>query len=93
MQPPDSPGGTYTATFTKVDPPHEFRWAGGIRGLLEYEHAFIIEPIDGGRVRFTQREPFTGVLTPLFWILFIRFTRRGFEALNQALKERAEGGS
>ena len=39
---------------------------------------------------FVQREEFRGLLVPLFSRSLDTDTRRGFEAMNQALKERAE---
>ena len=40
--------------------------------------------------RFTQREEFRGVLVPLLWKQLDTRTRAGFEAMNEALKARAE---
>ncbi|HVD10636.1 MAG TPA: hypothetical protein VNB88_08330, partial [Gaiellaceae bacterium] len=53
------------------------------------EHSFSIERIDDSRVRFVQAERFTGVLVPLFG-KSLEKTRRGFTAMNEALKRRAE---
>jgi hypothetical protein len=53
------------------------------------EHVFQLESVGEGKTRFTQAERFSGVLVPLFGF-FIGRTERGFEAMNQALKARAE---
>ena len=37
-----------------------------------------------------QREEFRGVLVPFFWKSLDTHTRQGFEAMNAALKQRAE---
>ena len=72
--------------------PHEIRWRG--RFLAEWlgrgDHLFAIEPAGPGRVRFVQREAFSGILPRLARGLLERETRRGFELMNRALKERAE---
>jgi len=59
-------------------------------GLFDGEHIFTIENLDANRVRFTQREVFTGLLVPLFARSLDTDTRRGFEEMNQVLKSRAE---
>jgi hypothetical protein len=33
--------------------------------LFDGEHIFAVEPIDGGKTRFVQRELFSGLLVPL----------------------------
>lgn len=70
----------------------ELRWLGtlGPRGLFDGKHSFRIAPLSEGRVRFLQSERFTGLLVPLLMLLVRNSTRRGFEAMNQALKLRAE---
>jgi hypothetical protein len=49
-----------------------------------------LESIDGGRTRLTQREVFTCVLVPLFARSLDDGMKKGFEAMNLALKGRAE---
>lgn len=67
----------------------ELRWLGRLwlPGIFDGEHIFEIEPVDADRVRFVQCEQFNGILVPFF---NLDGTRRGFEAMNRALKERAE---
>jgi hypothetical protein len=77
-----------------VAPGREFAWLGrlGIPGLFDGEHRFRIEPLaDGGRVRFVHEEHFRGILVPLLWGKLDTETRRGFEQMNEALKQRVEG--
>ena len=73
-------------------PSQELRWLGqlGVPGLFDGEHRFRIEPLGTNRVRFIQDEHFTGLLTPLVLHFIGRSTRQGFEAMNIALKARAE---
>jgi hypothetical protein len=90
--PPGARGMTFTPTVTRVVPERELRWLGHllIPGVFDGEHIFEIEPVQAHRVRFRQRELFGGVLVPLLWRTLETRTRRGFEAMNAALKRRVE---
>ncbi len=93
LQVPGGMGMTIKPELLKVEPNRELRWLGHllVTGLFDGEHIFEIEPLEGDRVRFVQREVFTGVLVPLFAIMGVfRGTLRGFHAMNVALKERSE---
>jgi hypothetical protein len=92
LQPSGGRAMTFRPTVLKAEPGRELRWLGhlGVKGLFDGEHIFTIEPIDDNRVRFVQREVFTGLLVPLFAASLEGDTRRGFEEMNRALKERAE---
>ncbi len=70
----------------------ELRWQGRFlfRGLLDGEHSFVIEPLADGKVRFKHGEQFSGILVGLFRASLDRDTKRGFEEMNRALKQRAE---
>jgi hypothetical protein len=93
LQPPDSKPMTFKPTCLKLVKDKEFRWLGRLwmPGLFDGEHIF--ELIDNGnhRIRFVQREKFKGLLVPLLWKQLDTGTRKGFELMNQKLKERAEG--
>ena len=83
---------TLKPTIVKLDHGREFRWLGhlGMRGLFDGEHAFRDTAEDAGRCRFEHFETFTGILsTPVMWMVGAA-TRQGFEAMNRALKARAE---
>ncbi len=94
----EQPGGmamTFKPTVVKTEPNKELRWLRHLMmpGLFDGEHIFTIEPADENKVRFVQREEFKGILVPLFGLMGIfKSSKRGFEALNKALKERAEKG-
>ena len=79
-------------TVLAAAPSQELRWVGhnGVPGLFDGEHRFRIEPLAADRVRFVQEERFTGLLAPLVLRFIERSTRQGFEAMNLALKARAE---
>jgi hypothetical protein len=92
IHPSGANGMTFRPTILKAEPNRELRWIGHllVSGLFDGEHIFTIEPLGKNRVRFVQREIFTGLLVPLFARGLDTDTRRGFEEMNQALKVRAE---
>ncbi len=68
----------------------------GEAAVFDGEHSFQLSSITDGGTHFVQREQFRGLLVPLLWDSISTNTKRGFEAMNAALKERAEaegGGS
>jgi hypothetical protein len=95
LEPSGSRGITFRPKVLNAEANHELRWLGHlvVRGLFDGEHSFTIEPLGETRVRFVQREVFRGLLVPLFSGSLDRDTRRGFEEMNRALKERAEAGA
>ena len=92
IQPSGAPGMTFRPRVLAADRPRELRWSGRLimRGLFDGEHCFAIHALQDGRARFEQSERFTGILVPLFRASLDRDTRRGFEEMNLALKERVE---
>jgi len=76
----------------RVVPHRELAWRGSlpVPGLFTGEHIFEIEALGDQRVRFRHREKFSGLLVPLMSRMLDGQTRRGFEAMNEALKARAE---
>jgi hypothetical protein len=52
-------------------------------------HRFEVTPNDDGTTSFVQSETFSGVTIP-FAASVLEDTRRGFEALNAAIKARSE---
>ena len=92
IQPSGASGMTFRPTVLKVEPNRELRWLGHLLmpGLFDGEHILTIESLAENRVRFVQREIFTGILVPLFAHGLDTDTRRGFEEMNRALKARAE---
>ena len=95
LTPPGSGGMTFKPTVLKVDAGKELRWLGRllVRGLFDGEHYFLIEPLEGGGIRFVHGELMMGLLVPLIGLLgILKSTEAGFEEMNRALKERAESG-
>jgi hypothetical protein len=93
IRPPGQRPMRFRPAVVKLDPGVELRWLGhlGVPGIFDGEHGFRIEPEGDGRCRFAHFEIFKGVLAgPILWLAGDA-TRRGFEAMNLALKARAEG--
>ena len=79
-------------TVTKVEPNRELRWKYHVMMpfLFQGEHSMIIELLGENRVRFVDREIFNGLLIPLQAKDIDINSKRGFEAMDQALKARVE---
>ena len=92
IKPPGGMAMTLRPTVLAAAPGRELRWLGHllVPGLFDGEHGFRIEPLGPDRVRFVQEERFTGLLAPLVLRFVERDTQQGFEAMNRALKARAE---
>jgi hypothetical protein len=91
-----STGGTATLhpTVETAEPGRELRWLEhyhDVSGLADGRRRFLIEPSGPGRVRFTQAETFRGIAVP-FLHGTLRASCSGFDAMNAALKNRAESG-
>jgi hypothetical protein len=80
----------FHATVLDSEENRRLHWRGHVLApwLACGEHWFAIEPAGEGRVRFVQRERFTGLLPRLGARLLAREARRGFEAMNAALARR-----
>jgi hypothetical protein len=91
-QPSGTRGMTHRPTVLQVHRNHELRWITRVLSpcLFKGEHIFTIEPIGPERIRFVQREIFTGLFVPLLKHRLDIVTRRGFEEMNLALRLRAE---
>jgi hypothetical protein len=92
IQPSGARGMTFKPVVLKAEPGRELHWLGRlfVPKLFDGEHILTIEPLDAHRVRFIQREIFTGILIPFFAHSLDTDTQRGFEEMNQAIKVRAE---
>ncbi len=90
---PQSKPMTVSPTVVKLVEGRTFGWKGrlGIPGIFDGEHSFELEDLGGGRTRLKHFENFTGLLVPVMKKMLDDKTRRGFESMNSALKERVEG--
>jgi hypothetical protein len=88
------PGGrpmSFRPTITAVEQGERLEWLGrvGVPGIFDGRHSFRLQAIGPDRTRLTQAEEFSGVLVPLTRSV-LQKTRAGFEAMNEALRLRAE---
>jgi len=95
LTPPRGRAMTFKPKVKLVSPGKELRWLGhlGVPGLFDGEHIFEIHARGPKTTRFVQREEFGGLLVPMFWKTLDTDTREGFEAMNMALKQRAEAAA
>lgn len=89
--PPGKSGMRFKPTILAVKSERELRWFGRLLlpGVFDGEHYFLLEPVGLERTRLTQGEKFSGILVGAFGGT-LSATKDGFEAMNVALKQRAE---
>ncbi len=89
IEPPNAKGMTFKPKVLAYETNKELRWIGHLlfSGLFDGEHKF--ELIDNGNetTTFRQSEKFTGIFVGL---LNLENTKKGFEAMNEKLKELSE---
>jgi len=92
LEPDSMPAFVIRPKLIRVDPERELRWRGrlGFPGLFDGEHAFIIESVGVDRLRFTQRERFSGLLALGTLTLIERRLRESFRTMNERLRQRSE---
>ncbi len=92
IEPPGASGMTFKPTLLVVQEFKELRWLGHLwfRGLFDGEHIFELYENTDGSTTFVQREKFSGILISLFSTMLDVNTVAGFEAMNKALKSKAE---
>ncbi|MBN1928788.1 MAG: SRPBCC domain-containing protein [Chlorobiaceae bacterium] len=62
-----------------------------LRGLFEAHHWFELHPLDSGRrTRFVHGETFAGLFAAPILGMLLPLFRQGYDAMNRALKNRAE---
>ena len=83
---------TFHPKWLIVNKNEELRWLGVlfIAGLFDGEHVFELKELSPGKTLFIQKEKFKGLLVPFLWRDLNLKTRKGFEQMNQKLKELAE---
>ena len=89
---PDSQGLKLHCTVARNQPNRELSWKYHVTHPLLFrgEHIFTIEPLGENSVRFTDCEEFNGLLVFTQAKDIDTNTKRGFEAMDKALKARAE---
>ncbi|WP_348550706.1 SRPBCC domain-containing protein [Acidithiobacillus sp.] len=92
IQPEDRGAMIFRPRVLTVIAQQELRWLGrlGFPDLFDGKHYFQLTAFGNGQTRFIQGEKFSGVLVGLFLHRMEAATKAGFDAMNRALKERAE---
>ncbi len=92
ISPPGGKPMRFKPTVTKYEAGRALSWLGsiGFKGIFDGEHIFTCEALDESKSVFTQKENFSGILVPLLWNSMYAKTLKGFELMNQQLKERSE---
>ncbi len=92
LRPPGSRAMTIAPRVSIVDAGRAFAWRRKLltNALFVGEHRFEVVPVDDQHVRFVHAEQFSGLLVPPLKKMLNTGARAGFEAMNRALKERAE---
>lgn len=93
--PPGGKAMTFRPKVLVAEANTELRWLGRLLfpGLFDGEHYFRLSSLGTDKTHFIHGEKFSGILVPLLKSQLESGTRAGFEAMNQALKARAESAS
>jgi hypothetical protein len=89
---PDGKGLKLHCTVARYQPNRQLSWTYHVMNPLLFrgEHIFTIESLGENQVRFIDREEFNGLLVPFQAKDIDTNTKKGFEAMDKALKGRAE---
>jgi hypothetical protein len=77
---------TVKVKIVGADPGAELRWASSLPGIITGEHSFVLTALNGG-TRLVQAEIYGGLLAAT---VSVPRTETAFQALNEALRQRAE---
>ncbi len=93
LTPPGGKTMTFKPTVQVFEEGRELTWLGRVLvpGIFDGRHTLRVDERNGGST-FTQREQFTGIISGLLMRSIGEKTEKGFQAMNDALKERAEAG-
>ncbi|MCW2763145.1 MAG: hypothetical protein JWR85_3346 [Marmoricola sp.] len=91
IAPPGARPMSFRPTITEVSQGERLEWIGRVLmpGIFDGRHSFRLEAIGDDRTRLTQTEQFSGLLVAVTGGMLAK-TQAGFEAMNEALRERAE---
>jgi hypothetical protein len=89
IEPLNSKGMTFKPKVISFVTNKELKWLGHLlfKGLFDGEHKFELIDNGNGTTTFKQSEKFKGIFVGL---LNLENTKKGFEAMNEKLKELAE---
>jgi hypothetical protein len=91
IAPPGGRSMMFRPTITEVSEGERLEWVGRVLmpGIFDGRHSFWLEAIGDDRTRLTQAEQFSGLLVAVTGGMLAK-TQAGFEAMNEALRVRAE---
>ena len=82
---------TFTPVIKIYDDYERIEWLGtGISGMFKGRHYFYLSDTDDGNTKMVHGEKFSGFLAGVILLVIGEDTRINFEAMNEAMKERAE---
>ncbi|HUH75108.1 MAG TPA: SRPBCC domain-containing protein [Chitinophagales bacterium] len=92
VAPPEESAMVFKPKILVFEEEKELRWLGHFlfKGLFDGEHKFELISTKDGKTLFRQSEVFNGLLVPLLAKQLDNNTKRGFELMNQKLKEISE---
>lgn len=92
IEPPRARSMTFKPIVMTYETNKEFSWLGSLlfKGLFDGTHKFELVDNKNGTTTFIQSEKFTGILVPIFAKQLDNNTKKGFEQMNQKLKQMAE---
>ena len=92
MQNPGGKAMTLKPIVTEAQEGHVFEWLGRLvaPGIFDGRHRFELSATPSGGTRLVHSERFNGILVRLMKKSLDTKTLAGFEAMNAALKDRAE---
>jgi len=92
LRPPGGPAMKLRPQVTTLLPGKQLAWTGRVLvpGMFDGEHRFEVWPLGSERTLLIHAERFRGLLVPILKNTLEGGTRAGFEAMNEAIKERAE---
>lgn len=82
----------FTPVVLKNEKEKEFRWLGHlfVKGLFDGEHYFKIEALGSNQTKLIHGENFSGLMSGVIIKMIGDNTHKGFYAMNNALKKKAE---
>lgn len=92
LTPPDTKPMTFSPKVLTFESGSELRWIGHILipGVFDGEHSFKLIDLGNGKTKFIQCETFGGILVPFMQAMLDNHTKKGFMAMNEALKNLCE---
>ncbi|HAS42117.1 MAG TPA: SRPBCC domain-containing protein [Microscillaceae bacterium] len=92
IHPPNQKPSTFTPKVITVKPQQHLAWRGTFLAsfVMAGEHNYEIEILGPNKVKFKHYEHFTGILAGVIMKKIGESTKQGFQAMNEALKAKAE---